>query len=219
VPDQLGCPSGRVVAVFLLLSFSLTGCQRVVLDERFYDGNLPGWKVIDDPDTVQGPSDWRVEKDHWLHQSSNIWGKRGDFIGRWYGTYIVTGDSGWKNYHLSVKAKPGDNDGFGVVFRFQDPEHFYRLFLLQDGMSGGPLTRLDKRNGPDYTEIWSTRKGYSVGAEVQLDVDLIGDTIRASIDGVQVVEANDGAYPAGKIGLFCYAQQGQAFDDVKVTLH
>jgi hypothetical protein len=209
----------RIANTLLLgTTLFLVGCERVVLDERFFDSKLPGWTAIDDPDTVQGPSDWKVEKDGWLHQTSNIWGRRGDFIGRWYGSYFVAGDASWKNYHFSVSAKPGDDDGFGVVFRFRDPDHFYRLLLLDDRMSGGPLARLDKRNGPDYTEIWSTRREYKVGEAIRIDIDLNGDTIRAGIDGAQLVEARDDSYLAGKVGLFCYAQQGQAFDNVKVTL-
>lgn len=196
----------------------LCGCANsVLLDERFYDARLINWTVIDDPDTLEGPSDWRVEADGWLHQRSNVWGLRGDFIGRWYGTYLVGGDAGWKDYALSVKAKPEDDDGFGVVFRFRDAEHFYRLLFVQDGMSGGPITRLDRREGADYTEIWSLAKGYRVGREMQIEVELSGDLIKASVDGKSLFEVKDGSYSRGKIGLFCYAQKGQAFDDVRVS--
>jgi hypothetical protein len=196
----------------------LPGCRRVVLDERFYDNRLDKWTVIDDPDTVEGPSVWKVERDGWLHQSSNIWGRRGDFLGRWYGTFLVAGDTRWKDYTLMVRAKPADNDGFGVLFRFRDPEHFYRLLLIEDGMNGGPFTRLDKRNGPDYTEIWSVRRGYRVGAETAITISVTGAQIHAELDGASLVDASDGEFRAGKIGLFCYAQAGQAFTDVKVVV-
>src|SRR6266849_6637519 len=113
------CAHSIVCAATLLLC----GCaNRVLLDERFHDTRLINWTVVDDPDTIEGPSDWRVESDGWVHKHSNVWGLRGDFIGRWYGTYLVAGDAGWKDYKLSVKAKPEDDDGFGVVFRYQDAE-------------------------------------------------------------------------------------------------
>jgi hypothetical protein len=32
-----------------------------------------------------------------------------------------------------------------------------------------------------------------------------------------LLEVTDGSYRRGKIGLFCYAQKGQAFDDVRVV--
>jgi hypothetical protein len=205
-------------SVVCAATLALCGCgNSVLLDERFHDTRLINWTVVDDPDTMEGPSDWRVGPDGWLHQNSNVWGRRGDFIGRWFGTYLVAGDAGWKDYTLSAKAKPIDDDGFGVVFRYQDPEHFYRLLFLQDGLSGGPITRLDRREGADYTELWSIEKGYRPGAELMIEVRVTGDVIEASVDGRQLFEVRDGSYRRGKIGLFCYAQKGQAFDDVRVV--
>lgn len=206
-----------VIGIFSSL-LALSACQEFALDERFYDDRLANWTTIDDPDTVEGPSKWVVEKDGWLHERSNIWGRRGDFLGRWYGTYLVAGRADWKDYHLQVRAKPGDDDGFGVVFRFADPEHFYRLIFLQDGFNGGPLTRLDKREGADYTELWSVGKGFRVGTDMLIEVEAIGDIITAAVDGQRLFEVRDGSYRQGKVGLFSYAQSEQAFDDVKVKL-
>jgi hypothetical protein len=208
----------KFVYCFLCLSLSTaTACRNsVLLDERFHDARLINWTIVDDPDTIEGPSDWRVEGDGWVHQRSNIWGRRGDFLGRWYGTYLIAGDDGWQDYTLSLTAKPEDDDGFGVVFRYQDPEHFYRLLFLQDGMSGGPITRLDRREGADYTELWSNAKGYRPGTELIVEISVQGDVISASVDGKQLFEVKDTSFSRGKIGLFCYAQKGQAFDDVKV---
>ena len=201
-----------------MLSLIPAGCaNRVLLDERFHDTRLFNWTVVDDPDTLEAPSDWRVDPDGWLHQRSNIWGRRGDFIGRWFGTLIVAGDGGWTNYTLSMRAKPVDDDGFGVVFRYQDSEHFYRLLFLQDGLSGGPITRLDRREGQDYTELWSAQRGYRPGAELTIEVRLDDEAIQVSVDGRPLLDVKDGAYASGKIGLFCYAQRGQAFDDVRVV--
>lgn len=205
------------VILICAVTVALSGCaNRVLLDERFHDERLANWKVIDDPDTIEGPSEWLVEKDGWLHQRSNIWGRRGDFLGRWYGTYLVAGDSSWSDYVLQVKAKPTDDDGFGVVFRVVDDQHFYRLIFVQDGFNGGPITRLDKRDGADYTELWSSPKGYRPDVEMSIEVSVDGENLAASIDGRRLFEVKDRAYLRGRIGLFCYAQNGQAFDDVTV---
>ncbi len=201
----------------LLVAAVMCGCNSLMLDERFHDDRLTGWTVIDDPAIVEGPSDWRVEEDGWLHQRSNIWGRRGDFLGLWYGTYLVAGSEDWADYRFSVKAKPMDDDGFGVVFRFRDPEHFYRLLFVEDGMSGGPLTRLDKREGADYTELGSMKRGFRADTIISIEIEVTGDTIRASVDGQRLFEVEDGSYRRGKIGLFCYAQSRQAFDEVKVV--
>jgi hypothetical protein len=205
------------LALFSSPLLFLSCSNAVLFDERFFDARLTNWTVIDDPDTVEIPSDWHVEADDWLHQRSNIWGRRGDFLGRWYGTFLVAGDEAWDDYRVSVKAKPSDNDGFGVVFRFNDAQHFYRLLFINDGFSGGPLTRLDKRKGDDYTEIWSNPQGFVTGKELFIEIDVQGDTMRAWVDGKQLFDAKDGDYRRGKIGLFCYAQSDQAFDNVRVV--
>jgi hypothetical protein len=202
--------------LLLITALALSSCKRTLLDERFHDDRLGNWTAIDDPDTLEGRSVWRVGQDGRLVQRSNIWGRPGDFIGRWYGTYFVAGDDSWGDYTFSVTALPKDDDGFGLVFRFVDPEHFYRLIFIQDGMSGGPITRLDKRNGPDYTELWSARAGFKPDSEMTVEVDLSGDRIKASVDGRGLFEVRDSSYARGKIGLFCYAQDGQAFDNVTV---
>src|SRR5437868_14324872 len=88
----------------ILLTFLMSSCSSALLDERFFDKGLANWTVVDDPDTVEIPSDWRVEDDGWLHQRSNIWGRRGDFLDRWYGTFLVAGNVNWTNYRLSLKA-------------------------------------------------------------------------------------------------------------------
>jgi hypothetical protein len=211
---KLRIPILSLVFASLLL---LSSCNSPLLDERFLDSRLANWTIIDDPETVEIPSDWHVEADGWLHQSSNIWGRRGDFLGRWYGTFIVAGEANWADYRMTVKAKPDDDDGFGVVFRFQDAEHFYRLIFINDTLSGGPLTRLDKRDGADYTEIWSVKKGFKLAAETMIEVEVKGDSIRSWVDGQRLFEVKDEAYRRGKIGLFCYAQKQQAFDNVRVT--
>jgi len=210
----------RAVLLITVTSLFNFACgNRVLLDERFHDPRLINWTVVDDADTLEGPSDWRVEQDGWLHQTSNIWGRRGDFIGRWYGTYLIAGSADWTDYTFSARGKPSDDDGFGVVFRYQDAEHFYRLLFLQDGMSGGPITRLDKRDGADYTELWSEPKGYRPSSEMLIEIDVDGDVISATTDGKRLCEVKDGSYSRGKLGLFCYAQKGQAFDDVRVISH
>src|SRR5215510_10257617 len=98
-------PRPSAFALVIGLAVMLSGCRQVVLDERFYNSRLDNWTVVDDPDTLEGPSVWQVSGDRWLHQSSNIWGRRGDFIGRWYGTCLVAGDSSWKDYSFTVRAK------------------------------------------------------------------------------------------------------------------
>lgn len=215
---MLSNPTLRLILIGLMV-LTFNSCSRVLLDERFHDERLRNWVVVDDPETVEGPSEWKVARGAGVQQLSNIWGRRGDFIGRWYGTFLIAGDGGWSDYTLQLTAKAADDDGFGVVFRWTDAEHFYRLIFVQDGFNGGPITRLDKRDGADYTELWSKQGGYRPGTELTIQVEVDGDMLAARVDGRELFKVKDWSYRRGKIGLFCYAQNGQAFDDVKVTGH
>jgi hypothetical protein len=208
----------RLVVIGLVM-LAFNSCSSVLLDERFHDERLVNWVVVDDSETVEGPSEWKVARGAGLQQLSNIWGRRGDFIGRWYGTFLIAGDGDWSDYTLQLKVKPVDDDGFGVVFRWMDAEHFYRLIFVQDGFNGGPITRLDKRDGADYTELWSAPKGYRSGIEAHIQVEVDGDMLAARIDGRELFRVRDSSYRRGKIGLFCYAQKGQAFENVRVNGH
>ncbi|HEY7911633.1 MAG TPA: hypothetical protein VIG62_06940, partial [Blastocatellia bacterium] len=107
-----------LLALPLSLFLLCVACgKRILLDERFNDTRLVNWTVIDDPESAERPSKWIVEPDGWLHQRSNIWGRRGEareeFLDRWLGTYLVAGDEAWRDYIFSFKAKPEDDDGFG----------------------------------------------------------------------------------------------------------
>jgi hypothetical protein len=46
----------------------------------------------------------------------------------------------------------------------------------------------------------------------------VGNMIRITLNGTRLVETKDDSYGQGKIGLFCYAQDGQAFNNVRVIL-
>jgi hypothetical protein len=118
---------------------------------------------------------------------------------------------------MTVTARPEDGDGFGVVFRFQDEEHFYRLLFIGDSLNGGPLARLDRREGADYTELWSAKRDYKIGSEILIEIEATGDLLRARIDNHILFEVKDSSYRSGKVGLFCFAQNGQSFDEVRVV--
>jgi len=49
-----------------------------------------------------------------------------------------------------------------------------------------------------------------------IEVEVSEDKIRGSVDGRTLFEVRDSSYRRGKIGLFCYAQEGQGFDNITV---
>ena len=63
----------------------------------------------------------------------------------WVGGMLVKGDAKWKDYRISTKMHPYPHcaftgcwvNGHGLVFRYKDPENFYRLSFSNRNISAG----------------------------------------------------------------------------------
>ncbi|MDR9367351.1 MAG: hypothetical protein RI575_18600, partial [Balneolaceae bacterium] len=124
----------KLSLTFLIFFFgiNLNAQDSVLLLETFDNTALPGWTITDDPEPRQGPSDWSVRGGELL-QRSNIWSydPPAEFIYH-MGTHTITGNSEWEDYSLNAVLRSSDNDGIGLLFRYQDPGNYYRILLMND---------------------------------------------------------------------------------------
>ncbi len=156
-----------ILLTSLMIMFMVTGtvltdlnADPASLSDNFSDGNMDGWSVIDEG-TTDAPSNWNVQ-DGRLHQSSNIfnsgnaWRNRGGTFAYWNDPAALL----WTDYTFDVTIKSTDNDGIGVMFRYQDPYNYYkydmdkqrsfrRLFRMKNGVETtlkerGQVFNLDK---------------------------------------------------------------------------
>lgn len=95
---------------------------------------------------------------------------------------------------------PDDND-FGVLCRYQDKDNYYALLISSDGYAGilkvkqGMYTLLG--NGfMEYNEAVS--KGDAVNL---LRVECVGQTLKLTVNGKKVIEAQDGDIQRGQVGV------------------
>jgi hypothetical protein len=96
---------------------------------------------------------------------------------------------------------PDDND-FGILCRYQDPENFYALVISSDGYYG-----VTKRKDGEYSMIGSDPLQYSAaivqGSAVNhLRVDCAGSTLSLYANGEKLMEAQDDDFSYGDVGLF-----------------
>ncbi|MGC9515862.1 family 16 glycoside hydrolase, partial [Methanocrinis sp.] len=183
--------------------------------DDFDDGDMAGW-------TVGGLlGSWTVSAEEGvLRQNSNDFGGSEGAEGSYLGTYVTAGGPAWRNYDFMARVKPVDNDGIGLIFRYEDSSNYYRFLWVGDESSTGPLRRLDRIKGGVQTVLKSDggeAVRYDPGRWYNLEVSLDGDVIRVYIDGVLWGEVRDGEIESGGVGLFSYAQVGVEFDDVVVT--
>ena len=219
------------------LSFVLLVCllataahaQPLPFYDDFNDGDYNGWKVTDDVEPQSGPSEWVVEGGV-LVQRSNIWAYGPVELETKYhlGTHVSTGDKNWADYAFNALVRSTDNDGVGLIFRYQDSKNYYRVLLMNDPAWSGldsagvavntPLQRIQKFVDGEPVILAENKVGEAYPSGFfALTADARGDTLRAYLNGILILQAVDDAYDAGRIGMLSYANSGAYYDSVSVT--
>ena len=220
------------MTIRLLLLFLLpitVHAQPLPFFDDFDDGDFNGWQIVDDPEPQSGPSEWVVEFGE-LAQKSNIWAYGPVELETKYhlGTHVSSGNKDWTDYTFNAHVRSNDNDGVGLIFRYDSPRDYYRILLMNDPAWSGldssgtavntPLQRIQKFIDGEPVILAENLVNQAYPNETfALTADVRGDTIRAYLNGELIMSAVDDEYAAGKIGLLSYANSGVFYDSVSVT--
>lgn len=201
----------------------------VLAHDDFSDGDLAGWTIVDEG-TLDAPSDWSVV-DGALAQASNLSSTQqgtgsaaysvngdGPYVLR-DGTYALWDDpaaQGWTDYAVEATLTPNDDDGIGLLFRYVDPNNYYKLEA--DAQTG--LVMLTRHLDGRETILARGWGEYTPGEDQRWRIEVEGGAIRAFIDGKAVFGApvEDRAIASGAVGLYAWGSENLEFDDVLVTL-
>jgi hypothetical protein len=183
-----------------------------LIDEPF-DLLIPGrWTFVDEGDQ-QGPSQWEVAEGE-MRQTSDIFGGSADGgVPDKPGTYALAGDPNWTDYRVSVRLRSDDDDAIGVMFRYADAQHYYRVSMDHQRR----YRRLIKKVAGVVTVLWEDTVQYTLGREYVLTVDCVGERITGYLDGVPLFTVEDNDLTAGRIGLYCWENTGARFAEVRVA--
>ena len=131
--------------------------------------------------------------------------------GKRFPRILVAGDEAWADYTLSVRVQPLKADGFvGAAFRYRTGRNHYRF-----GLDGGRRACLQRVVEEESETIAEAAFEYACDRGHDLAVTVEGGRIRCSADGRPVIEAEDGTFEGGRIGLV--ALTTAFFDRVEVT--
>ena len=104
---------------------------------------------------------------------------------------------------VDVRQLKGDlQSSFGILFRMQGPDQFYRFDITGNGQF-----MLERRNGDgswtrfvnDWTDSAAINQGNS--ALNRLKVEAVGRNISVYANGILLAQASDNSYSSGTIGL------------------
>ncbi len=219
--------------LFLALVFSAWSSELHAQDLPFYenfdDGNFDGWEITNDPEPQSGPSQWEVANGE-LVQRSNVWSYADvDQETKYHlGTHVSSGNSEWADYSFNALVRSADNDGVGLIFRYQDAQNYYRILLMDDSAWSGrdssgvavntPLQRIQKFVDGEPIILAENLVGEAYpSGYFALTADIRGDSIKAYLDGQLILQATDDQYSKGEVGMLSYANSGAFYDSLSVT--
>lgn len=172
-----------------------------------------GLYTIDEPaGMLQGPSDWH-RSGGVLTEDSNAYTNTTHHEGtRYVNTIAVASDAA-----VRVTVQSPDNDAAGLVLRYRDSTHYYRLSFDEQRR----YARIVRRSGNSWTVIaedldfdidWSTAPELTFYAS--------GTVLAGFVDGqVKIVGIDDDAhdgYTAGRAGMYTWGLTDATFDDFEI---
>jgi hypothetical protein len=128
------------------------------------------------------------------------------------GTCVIAGDASWTDYRLTVRLCSHTEYGIGVMFRYGDPNNYYRFSM--DRRLG--YRRLIKKVDGQVEALWEDHGVYEVGRDYLVTIDAFGDRVRLYVDGVRLCDRVDSARSQGRVGLYCWGNAGAQFAEVTV---
>ncbi len=118
----------------------------------------------------------------------------------------------WKDYQVRATLRSTDNDTLGVMFRYQDPNNYYRFTWFSEGK----MRRLEKRVDGVFQVLAQDREIYQTGETYALQISAQGSSLNVIIDGKSIFSVTDASFTRGTIGLYSYYNAGSHFDDIHV---
>lgn len=181
-----------------------------LLRDRFLDGDLAGWN--EENDGNRGRASWAVT-DGELRQTGDIHtpNAAGDTIS-YLGTQRVAGDPGWTDFILTARLSSPAGGQIGLMIRYADSHNYYRFSI--NNHTGARM--LAKNRGGRLSLLWSEAVGYDPGRAYEVAISATGSILRGYIDGVLMFVIEDTDLAAGRIGLYCSANQDARFSQVRV---
>ncbi|MBM3878692.1 MAG: hypothetical protein FJ387_03085 [Verrucomicrobia bacterium] len=185
------------------------------LTTDFSTPRLGQWRVVDEG-TQEGPSSWFVT-DGALWQLSNIHGPDASAPTGRKGSFVYWSSPAAQHlssYAFTARIRSFDDDGIGVLFRYTDPDNYYKVeFDRQHNFR--KLLRL--QHGQETTLAAETGS-YEIGYELNLQIECVGTSHRVSLNGRPLFGGivTDTALSRGTVGLYTWSNAASEFSSIAV---
>ena len=176
----------------------------LIYSDDFNDSET-GWGEVFEPDTVRQYGGSRY---HIIAKENDVFTR--SKLGRDFTDFVLEVDA--------TQDQGPSNNSYGLLFRSEDDEHFYRF-----GISGDGFYFLDKSVGSEWVPVtdWTESPYINRGqASNRLKVTCAGSQITLHVNDQHLATVTDDSYDHGDIGLFAasFAEPNVhiTFDNLKV---
>ena len=193
------------------------------LDAGSGNGGVPIWSLALGANGAYGT----------LHENSDsLGGNTADGQVDFAAASLVNGDVTWSNYVYTARIIPADDDGHGILLRYQDELNFYRIALrAQANVTAGVKRGLSiqKVVAGVWEEVFSeTAPTFIPPSNVPYDITavMVGNRLQVQVVGNPLGAAQTYSYGpfeiqgdtlgTGKVGVFSWAMSRLEVDFVRV---
>jgi uncharacterized repeat protein (TIGR02543 family) len=201
-----------------------------VLFEDDFNRSFPGWTAVQPAGNyLDGPLQWEYDiVSSAFVEQSNIYTDNSTFSSSAIAPMLINDTVTAVNFTYTARLTAGDDDGFGLIFGYQNETNFYRVTFARQARSGGfPWTAwsVDRKvNGvttnlfgygkPGYTQTFINRAGIpfdvtvSVNVLNQLTLSVLDNPTGTSTNYPLVTNQSLPSSGHGKVGIFTWGMAG-----------
>jgi hypothetical protein len=203
--------AGTITDIRQNLNVATTGeLPRMLISSNFTENSLDWFEIADDPlATRSTPSLWQYNAaESRIEQISSIWGGSSQPNVNKPGTYLVLRATpkrpAVENLMLKVRLQSIDEDGIGIVFRWQDVDNFY--FFLMDKRRNYRI--LGKKVAGEFLELSTptldTSRGFETNVIYDLKLLVTATEFKIYLDDQLALRGQDTMPPVpGRVGCMC----------------
>ena len=173
------------------------------------------WRV-EDAAGAEPPSEWSIENGT-IKQTSNVMvgGARvmenAANVERSGSLFLLQNAEAFADGELSLEINSSDDDGVGVVFRYQDPDNYY----LWSTHAQRPFQALAIKQAARYEVLAEEAEGYLRGKWFAVKFVFSGAQITGFVNGEKEFEVQDPTFASGAVGLYSWGNSGVQFRNVR----
>ena len=195
----------------------------VLFADDFNQG-IPGWTVVK-PRAIYwgGPLRWEFDiARQAIVERSDIYTDSGTYSTSAIAPMLINGTVADGAFTYTARLTAGDDDGFGLIFGYQNESNFYRVAFARQARSGFPWRgwAVDRKNnglthtvfGPATSFVSTSGQAFdvtiSVDADNRLTLSVVNDPTGSATPYLLVNNQPLPTAATGKVGVFTWGMSG-----------